>query len=256
MHIILIISDTFRYDHISPNNKAKVDTPELDQLTADSVFFEKCYAGSFPTVPHRYDLLTGFYGFPFRGWERLRPDDVTLAEILLDYGYITQLITDTSNLLRRGYNFDRGYIGYHLVRGQERDIGLTKMNEPIRNIIPAEKTRHTFYFDGHPQIDISQWVNSHWRREEDRFAAQLGRIAANWIEDNYEEENFFLHLDFFDPHEPWDPPEYLVQKYHPGYNGTPITERLSCIPITVWQACSHRMNCLIWGHDTKAKWRW
>ena len=27
---------------------------------------------------------------------------------------------------------------------------------------------------------------------------------------------------FFDPHEPWDPPEYMVKKYDPDYDGTPM----------------------------------
>jgi arylsulfatase A-like enzyme len=33
---------------------------------------------------------------------------------------------------------------------------------------------------------------------------------------------FFLWIDFFDPHEPWDPPEYMVRRYDPGYTRTPM----------------------------------
>jgi len=29
-------------------------------------------------------------------------------------------------------------------------------------------------------------------------------------------------VDFFDPHEPWDPPEYLVRRYDPDYASTPM----------------------------------
>ena len=32
----------------------------------------------------------------------------------------------------------------------------------------------------------------------------------------------FLWVDFFDPHEPWDPPEYLVKRYDPDYTGPPM----------------------------------
>ena len=223
MRIILIVADTFRYDHIGYNRMAKINTPEIDELIKDSVFFERTYAGSFPTVPHRFDMLTGTFGFPYRGWEPIGPKDITMGEILLDYGYVTQLITDAANLLRREMNYDRGYLGYYLTRGQERDIYFTKMNEPLRHVIPVEKARHTFYFGDHPTVDLTQWINSHWRWEEDRFAPRTAQFSAQWIEANYKEDNFFLHVDFFDPHEPWDPPQFFVDKYaDPNYRGTPM----------------------------------
>jgi arylsulfatase A-like enzyme len=223
MKTIIIMSDSFRYDHIGKLGMVDVDTPELDALLSDSVGFDNCYAGSFPTVPQRYDMLTGKLGFPFRGWEPLRETDITLAEILLDYGYATQMITDTNEILRHEQNYNRGYIGHHLERGQERDIYLTKMNEPLPYTIPEEKARHSFYFGDHTQADLTSWVSSHWRWEEDRFPPRLAKIASQWIESNYKARDFLLHLDFFDPHEPWDPPDYYVEKYHPDYHGTPMT---------------------------------
>lgn len=223
MRVILIISDTFRHDLLAKEGKMAASTPELDQLIEDSVFFERHYAGSFPTVPHRFDMYTGTCGFPYRGWEILGPKDITLGEILMDHGYITQLIADTANLLRRGMNYDRGYLGYYLTRGQERDIYLTKMNRPIEYVIPLAKSRHTTYFRDHAQVDVARWINDEWLWEEDRFAARTCQVAGRWLESNYKEENFFLHLDMFDPHEPWDPPEYFISKYaDPEYKGTPM----------------------------------
>ena len=43
-----------------------------------------------------------------------------------------------------------------------------------------------------------------------------------WLEENHLAAPFFLWVDFFDPHEPWDPPEYLVRKYDPDYDGEPM----------------------------------
>jgi arylsulfatase A-like enzyme len=42
------------------------------------------------------------------------------------------------------------------------------------------------------------------------------------LEENDGVQPFFLWVDFFDPHEPWDPPEYLVRRYDPQYEGTPM----------------------------------
>lgn len=223
MKIVLILSDSFRYDHIGSLGLQQIDTPEVDVLISDSVFFKKCYAGSFPTVPQRYDMLTGKLGFPFRGWEKLTEKDITISEILLDNGYVTQLITDSNEILRHEQNYNRGYIGHHLERGQERDIYFTKMNEALPYTIPEEKARHSFYFGDHTQADLTRWVNSHWLWEEDRFPPRLAKMASKWIEMNYKAENLLLHLDFFDPHEPWDPPEYYVEKYDPDYKGIPMT---------------------------------
>ena len=222
MRIILIISDSFRYDHLGALNLKKVDTPELDAFMKESVFFDNCFISSFPTVPHRFDMLTGRFGFHYRSWQPLDKTDIVLPEVLQDYGYVTQLLTDTANLIRRGYNFDRGYVGYYLIRGQERDLYYTKMNDPIEHIVPLEKARTTFYFGDHTMLDLGRWINNEWKREEDRFPAKVARIVENWIEDNYKTEDFFLHVDLFDPHEPFDPPDYLVEKYSPGYKGIPM----------------------------------
>ncbi|RKY86957.1 sulfatase, partial [candidate division KSB1 bacterium] len=59
MNIILIVSDTFRRDHLGCYGNTWISTPNLDKLARDSVVFDRAYAASFPTVPNRYDLLTG-----------------------------------------------------------------------------------------------------------------------------------------------------------------------------------------------------
>jgi arylsulfatase A-like enzyme len=47
--------------------------------------------------------------------------------------------------------------------------------------------------------------------------------ATNWLELNYNQyEKFFLYVDTFDPHEPWDPPKYYVDMYDPGYEGEEV----------------------------------
>ncbi len=43
-----------------------------------------------------------------------------------------------------------------------------------------------------------------------------------WLEENDQSRPFLLWVDFFDPHEPWDPPEYMVKKYDAAYNGVPM----------------------------------
>jgi arylsulfatase A-like enzyme len=56
------------------------------------------------------------------------------------------------------------------------------------------------------------------RSEEDYFAPATFRTAIRWLE-RHHRERFFLLVDTWDPHEPWDPPEYYVRLYRPDYSG-------------------------------------
>jgi len=219
MRFIVIMSDTFRYDNLTT---LPTRTPELDAFAKSAVFFTHAHHASFPTIPNRHDLMTGRYRYPFGDWAPLAPGDATLAQVLRDHGYITQLIADTPHLMKHEYNYSRGFVGFDWIRGQEGDIPLTWMNHPIVQRMPHEKTRMRPLFRGEPLANLSGWTNRRWDGEEDTFAAQTCRKACHWLEHNYREKNFLLWLDLFDPHEPWDPPEYLVRRYDPNYDGPPM----------------------------------
>ncbi|MCL5019653.1 MAG: sulfatase-like hydrolase/transferase, partial [Patescibacteria group bacterium] len=49
--------------------------------------------------------------------------------------------------------------------------------------------------------------------------AKTMKQACHWLENNYKAEKFFLWIDGFDPHEPWDPPQSYIEKYYPDYKG-------------------------------------
>jgi len=42
--------------------------------------------------------------------------------------------------------------------------------------------------------------------------------AERWLERHYDEQ-FFLYVDTWDPHEPWDAPDYYTARYREGYAG-------------------------------------
>ena len=51
-----------------------------------------------------------------------------------------------------------------------------------------------------------RWRTVHWQSEKDTFVAKTMQDACRWLERNYTHDEFFLYVDTFDPHEPWDPP--------------------------------------------------
>ncbi|KYH42313.1 MAG: hypothetical protein AYL33_003120 [Candidatus Bathyarchaeota archaeon B63] len=221
-NIILIITDTFRYDNLGGKAERPVRTPELDRFAEErATSIERFYTGSFPTIPHRTDLASSILGWPHFGW---RPIDMTvqnhIAGLLRQCGYATQLICDTAHLFnsRFHYSFDAAF--QH--RGQEGDKHLLHLNDPIERVMPFEKTRLSSWFRGHPLVDQHRWTNRYFRYEAETFAARTAATAIRWLEENWKAPPFFLWVDFFDPHEPWDPPEYLVRRYDPDYDGVPM----------------------------------
>jgi arylsulfatase A-like enzyme len=57
-------------------------------------------------------------------------------------------------------------------------------------------------------------MNMRGRHEEaDYFAPQVFQTACRWLEQNQDAKNFFLTIESFDPHEPWQVPEHYRRLY-------------------------------------------
>jgi arylsulfatase A-like enzyme len=214
LNCILIISDTLRRDHLGCYGNEWISTPHIDRFAGESVLFDRAYAASFPTVPHRHDVLTGRYTFTDAAWAPLPRDETILAEELAAAGYVSMMILDEPHIVENGYHYDRGFDGWEWIRGQESDRWRTAPARPDLPC-PAQKLRRPERLARVHQRNI--WSR---RYEEDTFVARTMAQAGRWLEDNYREHgSFFLYVDTFDPHEPWDAPEWYVDMYDPGYEG-------------------------------------
>jgi arylsulfatase A-like enzyme len=205
MNIIWITSDTFRQDHIGAYGNKLIQTPSLDMLAARSVRFQRHYAAGFPTMPARADHFTGRWTMSFMGWSPLPSNVTTLAEILSTKGLHTAAVVDTPFYLRDGMNYDRGFRSFFMNIGQEGS-GAKKLKDG----------RHE-----------SQDTRAAWRFESDYNAPQTFIKAMQWLEHHYKED-FFLYIDTWDPHEPWDAPAYYTEIYWPDYDGEIIEPIYGC----------------------------
>ena len=195
MNVIWIVADTFRQDHLGAYGNPYIRTPSLDALAARSVRFDRHYAAGFPTMPTRADHATGRWTMSFMGWEPLSGDVETLAEILARSGFHTAASVDTPFYLRGGMNYDRGFQTFFAYPGQSlADVELLPRGREARDARAA------------------------WRFESDRNVAQTVTRAMRWLE-LHSKEDFFLYIDTWDPHEPWDAPAYYTELYLPGYDG-------------------------------------
>ncbi len=221
-NIILLIADTFRYDNLGNKAKRPVRTPEMDRFADErATSVERVYMGSFPTIPHRTDVAAGVLGWPHYGWQPIEVSGPNhIGAMLGKAGYATQLICDCPHLFHARFQY--GFHGAFVHRGQEGDRSLLHLNDPIQTVVPIEKTRYRSLFREHTLVDMHRWINRYFTCEEETFPAKTAQTVVRWLEENYKANPFFLWVDFFDPHEPWDPPEYMVRRYDPDYTGTPM----------------------------------
>lgn len=187
MNIILVISDTLRRDHLPCYGNLRVKTPNLDAFSQEAFVFDNCFAASFPTVPARADIFTGRYTFTYLPWGPLPADEATLAQCLSKAGYMTTAISDNPFLIRNGYGYDRGFADIQWMRGQ-------RTGAELNDVLMLR------------------------RSEENYFAPMTFKGASEWLERHHREQ-FFLYIDTWDPHEPWDPPDYYVRPYYSEYKG-------------------------------------
>ena len=197
MNVIWIVSDTFRKDHVGAYGNRWIHTPSIDALAAGAVRFDSHYSAGFPTMPTRADHQTGRWTMSFMGWQPLPTGVTTLAEILAGHGMHTAASVDTPYYLRDGMNYDRGFQSFFMNVGQDT----------LWSLIP-EPGYH------HEALD----VRAAWRSESDRNAPKTFMSAIQWLERHYKED-FFLYVDTWDPHEPWDAPSYYTELYLPEYDG-------------------------------------
>ncbi|MCI0439375.1 MAG: sulfatase-like hydrolase/transferase [Chloroflexi bacterium] len=214
MNVIVLLNDTFRRDHLGCYGNTWIKTPAFDRFAERAAVFEQAYIASYPTIPNRWDHHTGRYGFPIRGWEPLSPGDVTLAQILSQQGYTTYLIYDPPQLGYHNYDYTRGFTAWNWVRGQHADPYITDTDIPT----PLPAQRHKLR--GVEATKLYLRNQGYCRYERQYKVARIAQTAIDWLETNYNHEKFFLWVDMWDPHEPFDPPWYNHALYaDPDYEG-------------------------------------
>ena len=105
-NIIFVMADDLGYGDLGSYGQKRVMTPRLDQMAREGMRFTQFYAGSTVCAPSRCVLMTGLHtGHCFirgNGKDNLRPDDVTVAEVLQPAGYTSGLIGKWGAAFPRG----------------------------------------------------------------------------------------------------------------------------------------------------------
>lgn len=206
MNVIVICSDTFRYDHLGFLKRQPVITPNLDQLARESASFSDFWLCSFPTLVNRIEVFSGRITFPLMDWGPQPYRFPVLAEVFRHHGFATALVADNPHLMQDGFGFGRGFDFVKDIPGQAHDE-FQPASAPMAPLpCPEEKLEAT------PSRLARYRRNTHWYRQRGTNTTELAfQEAMNWL--GSRRDKFFLWLDSFDPHEPWDAPKRYLSAY-------------------------------------------
>lgn len=212
MKVVFVLMDTLRKDFLKTyNSQTFVSTPNLDSFAKDSTVFENHFIGSTPCMPARRDIMTGRLNFLERSWGPIEPFDITFPQLLKNKGVYTHLTTDHTHYFRLG---GEGYINqfttWDFHRGQEGDPWVSHIKDP--EWMPEQyygKLRKQY------QANRVKW----YENEEEYPTSRTFKSACEWLEVNKDEDDFFIQVEVFDPHEPFDVPSKYMKMYDTGYKG-------------------------------------
>lgn len=218
-NILWICTDQQRWDTLSWFNHPGADTPNLDKLAARGVAFDRAYCQSPICTPSRASFLTGQYPIAHQnhrnGNTGFRDDLKLVPRMFEEAGYHTGLIGKL-----------------HLSRAK----GMVEKR-------PPKDGYDEFYWSHHPDPD---WKEGHdyqdWLAEKgvdaeaiyNRLRAYGPGVSSDVHQTTWALERasdfigrnrdrpWFLNMNLFDPHPPFDPPVEYLARFDPAEMAPPI----------------------------------
>ncbi len=185
-NLLLVTLDTTRADHLGCYGDAEASTPTLDRLAAEGLRLADAVTPVPMTLPAHASLLTGLtppaHGVRVNGGHGLAAGRTTLAEVLGEAGYRTAAFV-SSFVLDPRFGLGQGFETY--------DARL--------------EASRAAAFDG----------------QSERSAGAVTDAALAWLDASRDDARpFFLWVHYYDPHDPYAPPEPWASRF-PGrpYDG-------------------------------------
>ena len=220
MKVVFLLFDSLNRHALSCYEPAAPTTPNFDRLAARSVVFDRHFVGSLPCMPARRDIQTGRLNFLHRGWGPLEPFDHSLADMLRGNGVYSHLITDHYHYFEDGgAGFHGRYSSWEFIRGQEKDKWRPAIAPAVdRYAARFDELQHDFSPDINSKLPY--YVNREYLEARGDFPlAQCFDSAREFVHEHRSADNWFLHLECFDPHEPFFAPERFLRDHPEALGG-------------------------------------
>ncbi len=174
MRILYLDIDTTRADHLGCYGYKRNISPNIDDIAKDGVTFNQYYCSDAPCLPSRTALFTGQFG---------------IRNGVVNHGGV-------ASQLRIDENRDfKSRLEKESLFGMLRNKGLYTCG------ITPFASRHSswYYYCGFNEIyDTGKYG------EENAF--EITSIALDWLNRNSLKEDWYLHINLWDPHTPYRTP--------------------------------------------------
>lgn len=195
MRILYLDLDTTRPDHLSCYGYHRNTSPNLDRIAAEGVRFENCYASDAPCLPSRAALFNGRFGI------------------------------------------HTGVVGHG---GTAADLRLEGRPRAFRNnpdrmpwiMSLARKGLYTVSVSPFAERHSAWWFYHGFREMYNpgkgglERAEEVAPYALDWIRRNAKRDDWFLHVNFWDPHTPYRTPEEYGNPFAEDPAPTWLTEEI------------------------------
>lgn len=228
-NVVLIVLDSTRADYIGAyNRRALARTTNIDALARDGLSFELAVPDAMPTGPMRRSLLTGMRSFPNRdwvvsppmpievGWTRPLPHQPLVTEVLGRAGISTAYVTDNPFLV--GPRYEKFRRTLDIARPDFSQGAYRAFNTPFRRPAPRSAIEKYLMPALSNSVEVSRlrdyvgWNSMYRIGERNYSAARVMRGGMDALDELKDRQPFFLGVDSFDPHEPFDAPPLYVRQ--------------------------------------------
>ena len=196
-NIILVVMDTVRADHLSCYSHHQKTTPNIDSVAKHGVLYENAFSVAPWTPPSHASIFTGKYPSYHRTLGKnlhLGRENVTLAEILRRCGYVTMGIS-ACPFLRPEEGFNKGFHEYFDMYKMPTSPSFTFAKQSLRAAI-----RKMIF-------------------GPDRYVYQTNDMIKNLLKANrLRKRPFFLFVNYFNCHTPYDPPRPFKKRFCNSYD--------------------------------------
>jgi arylsulfatase A-like enzyme len=228
-NVLLIVTDSTRADYVGAYNPSSIArTPNLDALFKRSLKFDLAVPEAMPTGLVRRTLLTGMRSFPNRdwvlsppmpaevGWTRILPHQPIVTEVLGEAGVETAYVTDNPFLVGPRYVDFRRTLD--IGRPDFSQGAYRAFNTPFRRPAPRSAIEKYLLPALSDTVEVRRlqdfvgWNSMYRVGEKNYSAARVMRGGMAALEELKDKQPFFLGVDSFDPHEPFDAPPVYVRE--------------------------------------------
>ncbi|MCS7461317.1 sulfatase [Paenibacillus doosanensis] len=211
MKTVFILMDSLNRHYLNAYEPSWVQTPNIDRLAKKGVVFDNHYAGSLPCMPARREIMTGRLNFLESRWCPLQPFDEAYPKVLSQQsGTYCHMITDHYHYFEApGFGYHTPFRTWEFIRGQEGDHWQPRVKDPEIPVYRGKNRRQ-------------DWINRscmNLERDEDYPTTQCFMRGINFLQNNHDQDNWLLHLEVFDPHEPFVCPQKYRDLYADTWSG-------------------------------------